>query len=136
MPLVTIGDSAFPRFPCLLQGFSTNTNNSKEKLYNLKFKSARVVTENAYEMLKSRWRILYKKTEMKTYNLKHIVMAWVMLHNLCIARNDPSNPRWRLTVEELELHSADIPRHQDNVESNTNATKIANWLWEQLTTDG
>ena len=77
-------------------------------------------------MLKSQWRILYKKTEMKIYNLKYIVMACVMLHNLCIARNDPCNPRWRLTVEELELNSADIPRHQSNVESNANARKIAN----------
>ena len=77
-------------------------------------------------MLKSQWRILYKKTEMKIYNLKYIVMACVMLHNLCIARNDPCNPRWRLTVEELELNSADIPRHQGNVESNANARKIAN----------
>ena len=128
MPLVTIGDSAFPRFPWLLKGFSTNTNDSKEKLYNLKLKRARIVTENGYGMLKSQWRILYKKTEMKIYNLKYIVMACVMLHNLCIARNNPCNPRWRLTVEELGLNSADIPRHQSNVESNTNATKIANWL--------
>ena len=133
-PLVTIGDSAFPRFPWFLKGFSTNTNDSKEKLYNLKLKSARVVTENAYGILKSRWRILYKKTEMKICNLKYIVM--VMLHNLCILRNDPCNPRWRLTMEELKLNSADIPRHQTNIESNANATKLPNWLWEQLTTDG
>ena len=106
LPLITIGDSAFPRFPWLLKGFSTNTNDSKEKLYNLKLKSARVVTENVYGMLKSQWRILYKKTEMKIYNLKYIVMACVMLHNLCIARNDPCNPRWRLTVKKLELNGA------------------------------
>ena len=53
-------------------------------------------------------------------------MACVMLHNLCIARKDPCYPQWRLTVEELELNSADIPRHQSNVESNANARKIAN----------
>ena len=63
-------------------------------------------------------------------------MACVMLHNLCIARNDPYNPRWRLTVEELELNSAYVRRHQSNSESNRNATKIVNSLWEQLTADG
>ena len=135
LSLITIGDSAFPTFLWLLKGFSTNTNDSKKTLYNLKLKSARVVTENMYGMLKRQWRILYKKTEMKIYNLKYIVMSCVILHNLCIGRNDPWNPRWRLAVEELELNSADIPRHQSNAESNKNATKIANWLWEQLTTD-
>ena len=64
-PLVAIGDSTFPRFPWLIKGFNSNTDKLKERFYSLKLSSARVVTENAYEMLKRRWRILYKKTEMK-----------------------------------------------------------------------
>ena len=55
IPLVTIGDSAFPRCPWLIKGFNSNTDNLKERLYNLKLSSARAVTENAYGMLKSRW---------------------------------------------------------------------------------
>ena len=50
LPLVTIGDSAFPRFPWLLKGFSTNTNDSKEELYKLKLKSARAVTDKKMRM--------------------------------------------------------------------------------------
>ena len=57
-------------------------------------------------------------------------MCCGMLHNLCIARNDPCHPRWQLSVEELDLISRDIQRQQNNRESNENATKIANWLWE------
>ena len=132
IPLVTIGDSAFPRFSWLVKGFSENTNDPKERKFNLKLKGARAVTENAYGMLKGRWRILYKKTEMKTYNLKYIIMSCVMLHNLCISRNDPCNHRWRLTVAELELHDKIISRQQNKGESNENANKIADWLWEQI----
>ena len=75
------------------------TEDSKEQFYNLKLSSARVESENAYGMLKVRWRILYKKTEMKHHNLKDIIIGCVMLHNLCIVKNDLCKPRWCLTVK-------------------------------------
>ena len=61
IPLVTIGDSAFPRFSWLLKNFNCNTNDERGRYYNIKMDNARVVTENCYDMLKSRWRIFYKK---------------------------------------------------------------------------
>ena len=70
--------------------------------------STRVVTENSYSMLKSRCRILYKKAKSRVFDLKYIIMACVMLHNFCIAKHDPCNPRWRLSVEELELNNTVI----------------------------
>ena len=128
--LVTIGDSALPRFPRLIKSFKSNTDNLKERLYNLKLSSTRLVNENAYGILNSRWRKLYKKTEMKIFNLKYTSMACAMLHNLCIVRNDSCNPRWRLTVDKLELNCNNFSRQQSNNESNKNDTKIADWLWQ------
>ena len=64
---------------------------------------ARVVSEHAYGMLKGRWRILYKKTEYKLKNIRHVIMACIALHNICIARDDPCRPRWRLDIEKLHL---------------------------------
>ena len=58
----------------------------KERYYNLKLSS----TEKAYGILKGLWRILYKETEMKIHNLKYMIMGCVILHSLCIAKNDPS----------------------------------------------
>ena len=94
--LVTIGDSAFPRFSWLLKNLNCNTNDERERYYNIKMNSARVVTENCYGMLKRRWRILYKKAESTVFNLQYIIIACVMLHNFCIVKHDPCNPRWRL----------------------------------------
>ena len=99
-----IGDSAFPRFLWLLENF--NCNDERERYYNIKMNSARVVTENCYGMLKIHWRILYKKAESKVFNLKYVIMACMMLHDFCIAIHDPWNPRWRLNVEELELNNS------------------------------
>ena len=47
IPLITIGDSAFPQLPWLIKAFSENTRHHKEKYFNKKLCSARVVTENA-----------------------------------------------------------------------------------------
>ena len=57
IPLVTVGDSAFPRYVWLVKGFSDTTRNQKKRLFNEKLGSARVVTENCYGMLKGRWLI-------------------------------------------------------------------------------
>ena len=58
--LTTIGDSAFPRFSGILKSFNRMID-PKERYYNLKLGSVRVLTENAYSMLKRLWKILYKK---------------------------------------------------------------------------
>ena len=61
--LVTIGDSAFPQSAWLIKAYNENTRGNLKKYFNKRLCGARVVTENAYGMLKERWRILFKKTE-------------------------------------------------------------------------
>ena len=129
IPLVTVGDSAFPRHPWLLKAYNEETTDPQQRYFNKKLCSAQVVTENAYGMLKGRWRILYKKTECRMYNLKYIIMASIMLHNLCISRNDPCEPRWRLEVRELSLIHKHTVRKEDKDIPDLNRLKISNWLW-------
>ena len=129
IPLVTIGDSAFPRHPWLLKGYNENTTDNQQRYLNKKLYSARVVTENAYGILKGRWRILYKKTECRLHNLKYIITSCIMLHNLCIKHNDPCQPRWRLEVKELSLMTKRTTRVEDKNVSDLIRLKISNWLW-------
>ena len=44
-----------------------------------------------------------------------------MLHNFCITKHDPCNPRWRLSVEELELNNTVIKKRANKGKSNKNA---------------
>ena len=60
IPLVMIGDTAFPQFAWLLKAFP-ESKDPKKRYFNVKLCSARVVTENAYGMLKGRWGFIYKK---------------------------------------------------------------------------
>ena len=92
IPLVTVGDIAFPKHAWLIKVFREDTSDRREKYFNKKLYSARVVCENAYGMLKERCRTLYKKTERRLFNVKYIVMTSVMLHNLCIDVSDPYRP--------------------------------------------
>ena len=66
---------------------------------------------------------------MINFNLRHVVMSCVMLHNLCIEYNDPCEPRWRLEVNDLELFEKPLKSNSDINKSNLNRTKISNWLW-------
>ena len=52
--LMTIKDSMFPRSSWLLEAFRNNTNNEKEKYFNMVLHSASFVTERAYGMPKDR----------------------------------------------------------------------------------
>ena len=83
-------------------------------------------------MLKGPWRILYKTIEMRTFNLKYVVMACIMLHNICIELNDPCKSRWKLDVQNIDLIEKSVRRGEDSQESNLNRTKIPNWLWMNL----
>ena len=127
IPLVTVGDTAFPQFAWLVKAFP-DTRDPKKRFFNTKLCGARVVTENAYGMLKGRWRIIYKKCEAKLYNIKYVVMVCVLLHNLCIARNDPCNLRWKLQVDELDLIKKNVDRAENNEKSREIAAKIADWV--------
>ena len=103
VPLITVGNNAFPRHSWLLKAFTDGVRDEKQCFYDVKLRRARVVTENSYGMLKGRWHLIYKEIEVKKHNLKYVVMACIMLRNLCINMNDPSEPRWRLEIEELEV---------------------------------
>ena len=128
IPLVTIGDTAFPLFSWLLKAFP-DTRDPKKRFFNTRLCGARVVTENSYGMLKGRWRMLYKKCEAKLHNVKYVIMVCVLLHNLCIARNDPCNPRWKLHVDELGIIAGNVHRGENKEESRQIANKISDWLW-------
>ena len=98
IPLVTIRDSAFPRFSRLIKCYNENTRDPQQRYFNKMLCSARLVSENTYGLLKGRWHFLSKKNEAQLENLRYIIMACTALHNLCIPENDPCKPRWQLEV--------------------------------------
>lgn len=70
----TVGDSAFPRYTWLMKPYSESTRDPRKRYLKKRLWSARIVSEHAYDMLKGRWRILYKKTECKLKNIRQVIM--------------------------------------------------------------
>ena len=91
-----VGDSAFPSRPWLLKAYSDTTKNRKERYFNRKLRSARVVSEHAYGMLKGRFRFVYKKAECRRHNVKAVIIA-LHIFVLCglIRVSHVGNSGWR-----------------------------------------
>ena len=129
IPLVTVGDSAFPSRIWLMKAFPDTTEDPAEINFNKKLRSARVVSEHAYGMLKGRWRLLYKKVDCNKKNIKCVIMCAIALHNICIQMNDPCKRRWRLDVQELNLIGSRHRGVRDKNEVRRMRKKVVDWLW-------
>lgn len=58
--------------------------------YNKALSQARVVVEQAYGILKGRWRNLLKPMEEHISTASITIMACCVLHNICIDVGDPT----------------------------------------------
>ena len=125
IPLVTTGDSAFPKHSWLIKVFNEKTKDPMQRHFNKKLCSARVVSENVFGKLKGRFRFLYKKTECRLRNLRYIILACVLLPYICLKVNDPCLPRWKLEVKHLDLIKLkQIGRNENTKASESNRACI------------
>lgn len=86
-----VGDSAYPLSVWLMKPFKqTRTLSERQLRFNHALSQARVVIEQAYGILKGRWRCLYKAMEGKTNRVAITILACCVLHNICIDVGDPS----------------------------------------------
>lgn len=83
-----VGDSAYPLAPWLIKPFPEGTNDPDEKTLNKELSRARVVVEQAFGILKGRWRVLQKRLDsFLNFDIKTTI-ACIVLHNVCIEARD------------------------------------------------
>ena len=83
-----IGDSAFPDRSWILKPYSDINLTPTERQFSKKLCGIREIIEQAFGMLKSRQRILFKKNEQKLENVTRTVTAAVVMHNFCLQNGD------------------------------------------------
>ena len=84
IPLLVLGDPAYPLLPWLMKAFQDNGSLTREqKNFNYRLSKARVVVEHAYGRLKGRWRCLLKRNNVLVHDLPELVAASCVLHNIC-----------------------------------------------------
>ena len=125
-PLI-LGDSAFPFMQWMMKPFTNAVLTKEQKNFNYRLSRARTVAEGAYGKLKGRWRVLYRKCESREENVKTIVLACIVLHNICIDRGDSAPRQWDLSRDPVsnKRRPRDGVRHCRRIpDTNRNAVKF------------
>ena len=124
MPLgyYLVGDSGYTNFHWLMTPYSEAAKRhpgtgKASRTYNFNHASTRVVVEQAFALLKGRFRIL-KCVHCKLKHVAMVTMACVVLHNMCIQWSDPwhkptiDRPTYN---EEAKLHRAGTTCQNESV---------------------
>lgn len=99
VPPVVLGDSAFPLSSWLMKPYTNAVSTPKQYNFNYRLSRARMVTEGAFGQLKGRWRILLRKCESSTSEVKIAALACLVLHNICIDLGDTLPRKLDLTID-------------------------------------
>lgn len=91
-PFVIIGDEGFPLKTYLMRPFvKKNLQNIEHRVFNYRLSRARRVSENAFGILVTRWRILQTPIALKLSTAETIVQAITCLHNYIINTKSCNN---------------------------------------------
>lgn len=82
VPYVFLGDGAFALHKHIMKPFSGSHNvGTKERTFNYKLSSSRVIVENVFGILTSVFRIFRKPIELDVEKAPLIIMTCILLHN-------------------------------------------------------
>lgn len=113
-----VGDSAYPLASWLQKPFPEATRDPEEIALKA-LSGVRVAVECAFEMLKNRWRILWKRLDRKISFANKIAIACAVLHNFCLLNQDKWNDDENDDPRDQghESNNDDVIRDGDDVRS-------------------
>uniref|UniRef100_A0A8C8R4N1 DDE Tnp4 domain-containing protein n=1 Tax=Pelusios castaneus TaxID=367368 RepID=A0A8C8R4N1_9SAUR len=101
MPIVILGDPAYPLMPWLMKPYTGNLDRSKER-FNYRLSHCRMTVECAFGHLKGRWRCLYGRLDLAEDHIPAVIASCCVLHNICESRGEKFSPTWATEAQRLE----------------------------------
>ena len=85
-----LGDGGYPNISWLIVPYKNIGKQliQKQTYFNLKHSQTRIKVEQAFGLLKGRWRCLLHNLEVSFEIVSHIITACCILHNICEGRCD------------------------------------------------
>ncbi|XP_065405419.1 uncharacterized protein LOC135972214 [Chrysemys picta bellii] len=100
MPIVILGDPAYPLMPWLMKPY-TGALDSEKELFNYRLSKCRMVVECAFGRLKGRWRSLLTRCDLSETNIPIVIAACCVLHNLCESKGETFMAGWEVEANSL-----------------------------------
>ena len=89
IPLHILGDPAYPLTTCIIKPYTGRNLTPEQESFNVYHSGARMMVENAFGRLKSRWRMVAKRLDCVTELSPYVIMTCCMLHNICERMKTP-----------------------------------------------
>ncbi|CAM5133023.1 unnamed protein product [Natator depressus] len=105
MPIVFLGDSAYPLMPWLMKPYTGTLDSSKEQ-FNYRLSKCRMVVECAFGRLKARWRSLVTQLDLSTTNIPIVIAASCVLYNICETKGETFMAGWEVEATRLVVNFA------------------------------
>uniref|UniRef100_A0A8C3HUY7 Putative nuclease HARBI1 n=1 Tax=Chrysemys picta bellii TaxID=8478 RepID=A0A8C3HUY7_CHRPI len=130
MPIVILGDPAYPLMPWLMKPYTGSLDSSKER-FNYRLSRCRMTVECAFGRLKGHWRSLYGKLNLAENSIPAVISACCTLHNICEGKSESFTQVWTSEVQHLEAEFAQ-PESRAITGAQRGAARIRDALREQF----
>lgn len=116
-----LGDSAYPVLQWLISPFrDTGFLTRDQRAFNYRLSATRVIVENAFGLLKGRFRRLGHFENFSIKFIVKIIMAACVLHNICITEDDIEDCDFEQTepddhdvIEDEEAQNQNVNKRQE-----------------------